>query len=148
MAKKGLIISPYLLHGLFEVDVSKINSREPLCYAYGELLARFRKDDALCKDMIKFIKKGLEDINEGKIEVTAEVYATAAGVYAGFKEYDEKNPKTKIMKQEKIKAGPKESRYFWVKKSYNVIGKSLLGLHFFMPMLVEEPIKRWAGKEI
>ena len=69
MAKKGLIFSPYLLHGLFEVDVSKINSREPLCYAYGELLARFRKNDALCQDMIKFIKKNLEDVNEEGIRV-------------------------------------------------------------------------------
>ena len=142
MPKKGLVIAPYLLKGVFEVDISKINSREPLCYAYGELLAQFRKGDALCQEMINFIKKNLENTNEKEEAKEIKTLEVCTEIYAGFKEYDEKNPKAKIIKQKIVEAGSKEGRYFWVTKSYSVVGKSVFGWHFFVPMLVEKPISK------
>lgn len=134
MRKKGLIISPYVLHGVFEVDLRKVDSREPLCYAYGELLAIFKKNKEI-QELSGLFKKHDKDFGKTDIE------KMFAALYAGFKEHDPKNPKTKIVKQEKVKVEPKEGQNFWVTKSYNVVGKSLLGRHFFMPMLIEQPIK-------
>lgn len=137
MSKKGLIISPYVLHGVFEVDLRKIDSREPLCYAYGELLAMFKKDKEI-QELSDLFKKHEKDFGETDIE------KMFAALYAGFKEHDPKNPKTKIVKQEKLDATlvkKIKNQPFWLKKSYNVVGKALGKYYFFTPMLIEEPMK-------
>jgi len=137
MRKKGLIISPYVLHGVFEVDLRKIDSREPLCYAYGELLAIFKKNKEI-QELSDLFKKQEKDFGKTDIE------KMFVALHAGFKEHDPKNPKTKIVRQEKLDATLVErikNQPFVVNKSYNVWGKTLGKHYFFMPMLVEEPIK-------
>jgi len=132
MSKKGLIISPYVLNGVFEVNLRKIDSREPLCYAYGELLAIFKKNKEI-QELSDLFKKHEKDFGKTDIE------KMFAALYAGFKEHDPKNPKTKIVKQEKLEKT--KNQYFWLVKSYSVWGKALGKHYFFTPMLIEQPIK-------
>jgi hypothetical protein len=106
--KNGLILSPYILEGMFEVDVSRIRSKKPLYYAFGELLARSKKEITFYEDV-------------GEYEE----------IYRGYKEYDEKNPKTIILREEKIQGVVKTvGQKFALVQRFN-FWCEVMGKHYF-----------------
>jgi len=115
--KKGLIVSPYSLRGVFEVDLRDVKSKEPLLYAFGELMARFDSGPIF-------------DEKDG-------IYAE---IYRGYNEYIVDKPKTKILKHERKGYELEEGTYVAFRKVYSPWCQCLDKHYFFITSLLEEVI--------
>ena len=71
--KRGLMLVPFVMGKIMEVDVSQVDSWAPLFYAYGELSARFK------------IKSHYEDLKD--------IGGAYGEMYRGYKEYKPKKQK-------------------------------------------------------